>query len=855
MSFIAILGMLVGSPGATVVDAADPPPFCQGRKVEDHLFRDVCNPSYPNSDSDDFDLLIAGDTNGGTLTIEPAVPACTAQAGVSGFTPSPCYSGVEFDFSNSLSCAYLDSFNDGTSFQPRGGRLIPCDFYPSDHLGPLFGNYIYKEIGFSTEPGWDLGLLQHYTETARSSGEICRSRFNTLYAAGAPGGAWEPDLTCEFPVKAPLPVEGLMGPTWIGVIATLTVEESTAGGPVDLPAKVKGWISVSGSERARRPIAQADSESFGRGIENCNKHQLIDESRSHRGENLSYEWVFRFLREGETELEVWTTSNAREPVVHFPPGVVARANLTVTNGSGMSDTAVEFLFVVTSCGGPDDPPGGDGSVVIIKATDDAAAEVGSNNGTWTLTRTDDNLDELVVAVSVSGNATEGADYSALARTVRFPAGSTAVTVDLVAIDDERVEPNESVTMTIEPGLGYTVGDPDRGAITIFSDDVGSGAASLSPLVPARLLETRSGESTADGEFEGVGRLAAGSVTPVQVAGRGGVDADADAVALNVTAIGPAGPGFVTLFPCDADQPTTSSLNYGAGGVAGNSGMVKLSADGQVCAFTQADTDLVLDVNASLTESAGFESLTPVRLVETRPGEVTVDGKEQALGRLAAGSVTEVKIAGRGGVADDADAAAVNVTAIQPDGVGYVTLYPCDKDRPATSSLNYSGGGAVGNSAVVSLSATGTLCIFSLSATDLVIDVNAWLADDASFDPLVPARFFETRSGEQTVDGEFNAVGRLKAKSVTPIQVSGRGDVPAGASAAALNVTAINPAGVGFITLFPCDGDQPLTSSLNYAAGGAVGNSGVVKLAADGTVCAYTQADTDLVIDVNAAWTS
>jgi hypothetical protein len=312
-------------------------------------------------------------------------------------------------------------------------------------------------------------------------------------------------------------------------------------------------------------------------------------------------------------------------------------------------------------------------------------------------------------------------------------------------------------------------------------------------------------------------------------------------------------GYVTLFPCGEDQPLTSSLNYRQGGVAGNSGIVKLNSSGELCVFTFADTDLVIDVNAWLAEAPSFESLTPARLAETRVGEVTVDGEAQELGRLKAGSVTEVQIAGRGGVDAQADAVALNVTAIRPAGVGYVTLYPCDEDRPTTSSLNYSGGGAVGNSAVVSLAGDGSLCVFTFADTDLVLDVNAWLADDASFDPLVPARFFETRSGEETVDGEGNGVGRLEARSVMSIQVAGRGDVPEGASAVALNVTAVRPGGVGYITLFPCDGDQPLTSSLNYAAGGAVGNSGVVKLAADGTVCAYTQADTDLVIDVNAAW--
>lgn len=435
-----------------------------------------------------------------------------------------------------------------------------------------------------------------------------------------------------------------------------------------------------------------------------------------------------------------------------------------------------------------------------------------------------------------------------------PAGFDVGDEVAIGVGTDRVE-FRTVTSTdpivVTPAVAHSHASGELVLVTGTSTLPLGGA--LFPLTPARVFETRAGEVTVDGEFEAVGRLVAGSVTPVQIAGRGGVSGDAAAVALNVTAIRPSGVGYVTLFPCGEDQPLTSSLNYAQGAVAGNSGIVKLNSAGELCVFTFADTDLVIDVNAWLAEVPSFASLTPARLAETRSGEVTVDGEAQELGRLDAGSVTEVQIAGRGGVDAGADAVALNVTAIRPDGVGYVTLYPCDEERPTTSSLNYSGGGAVGNSAVVSLSSDGSLCVFTFADTDLVLDVNAWLADDASFDPFVPARFFETRSGQETVDGVGNGGGRLDAGSVTPIQVAGRGDVPAGASAVALNVTAVRPDGVGYITLFPCDGDQPLTSSLNYSAGGAVGNSGVVKLAADGTVCAYTRAETDLVIDVNAAW--
>ena len=385
--------------------------------------------------------------------------------------------------------------------------------------------------------------------------------------------------------------------------------------------------------------------------------------------------------------------------------------------------------------------------------------------------------------------------------------------------------------------------------------IGAEQGSLLPVAPARVFETRAGEDTVDGRFEGVGRLAAGSTTALAIAGRGGVGSDAVAVVVNVTAIAPGDRGFVTMYPCDAERPTTSSLNYAIGAVTGNSAIVKLSGAGELCVFTRSATDLVIDVNAWLAPSPGFESLVPARLAETRAGERTDDGRFEALGRLAAGSVTEIQIAGRGGVAADADAIALNVTAIRPSDRGFITLFACDAERPTSSSLNYAAGAVVGNSAVVSLSADGKLCVFTRSATDLVIDVNAWMAADESFTAFVPARIFETRAGADTptVDGLGRTRARLAAGSVTGVAIAGRAGVPTGATAVAVNVTAVGPSDRGFVTLFPCGEARPLASSLNYAAGAVVGNSGVVKLSAAGELCVFTRAETDLVIDVNASW--
>src|SRR5690606_13975744 len=81
-----------------------------------------------------------------------------------------------------------------------------------------------------------------------------------------------------------------------------------------------------------------------------------------------------------------------------------------------------------------------------------------------------------------------------------------------------------------------------------------------PLNPGRVLDTRPGNPTVDGEAAGDGVPAAGSPIQLQVGGRHGVDADALAVVLNVTATEPAGPGYLTVFPCDG-EPNASNVNF------------------------------------------------------------------------------------------------------------------------------------------------------------------------------------------------------------------------------------------------------------------------------------------------------
>jgi hypothetical protein len=378
----------------------------------------------------------------------------------------------------------------------------------------------------------------------------------------------------------------------------------------------------------------------------------------------------------------------------------------------------------------------------------------------------------------------------------------------------------------------------------------SGAGSYLPLdAPQRLLDSRPGATTADGQFAAIGIRAGGSTLALRVAGRVGIPVGADAVALNVTAVDPLGVGFLTVFPCDAGQPNASNLNYGPGTNVANAVIAKLGTDGDVCIYTFAVTHLVVDVAGYLPAGSYVPLVAPQRLMDTRPNATTADGVGAGDGLRSADSITDVQVAGRVDVPSDAGVVVLNVTAVDPSGVGFLTVFPCGAPVPNVSNLNFYAGSNIANTVVGRLSVGGKVCIYTFTSTHLVVDVAGHLPAD-TFVPLTsPQRLADSRPGATTADGQFAGIGLRGPGSALQLQVAGRVGVPATAGAVVLNVTAVDPTDVGFLTVFPTGAGPPTASNLNYDAGRNVANTVIARIGRGGNVCIYTFAATHLVVDV------
>lgn len=322
-----------------------------------------------------------------------------------------------------------------------------------------------------------------------------------------------------------------------------------------------------------------------------------------------------------------------------------------------------------------------------------------------------------------------ADDAPLASSLNFRPGevaNNAVLAPVSPVGDGAV----CISATAETHLtvDVTAYGPNANPAGTPSDD-----GSPRPIGPARLLDTRLRSSTVDGAGASVGRQAAGATLELQVAGRAGIPADAEAVMANVSVVAPATRGFVTIHRCDRSRPIAAHLNHRATLVTGNAGLVPLDRDGRACIFTSAETDLTLDVSAYVPAGGSPRPVGPARILDTRPGQSTIDGLQQGDGRRVGESTLVLQVAGRGGVPVDAVLAMVNVTAVDPGATGYITLHPCSSSRPRVSHLNYSPGAPTGNAVVAKLDRQGRVCLSTRSDTDVVVDVTGYASSLASSD--------------------------------------------------------------------------------------------------------------------------
>jgi hypothetical protein len=290
------------------------------------------------------------------------------------------------------------------------------------------------------------------------------------------------------------------------------------------------------------------------------------------------------------------------------------------------------------------------------------------------------------------------------------------------------------------------------------------------------------------------------------------------------------------------------LNFSAGQTVANAATIPLDSSGQLCAFANVSTDLIIDVGGAYSASASgrYMPITPVRLMDSRNGVGTP-------ARLAGGTVVELPVVGVANIPTNASAVALNVTGILPTVDAFITAFPCG-GIPPTSSLNPAAGRVTPNLVIAQVSSAGTVCFYTNVDIDLVVDVAGYVAAGAKnkFTPSTPFRFTDTRDAFRPEVSAGQGGARLAPSQTLVVQIAGVRGVPANARAISANLTVADGTDKGFVTAFPC-GDVPTASNVNYEVASPVANAAELPLSASGAICIYSSSSAQVIIDVNGWW--
>ena len=545
---------------------------------------------------------------------------------------------------------------------------------------------------------------------------------------------------------------------------------------------------------------------------------------------------------------------------------------TVIIDGGLSRTTADATPTITGSS-PDAPVG---SAVVVQVAGQTLPTTLSSDRTFTVTATLVVNGPHVVLVTVTdlagnnGNTTQSLQVGAVPPTVTITGGGS------IRIDDDtplisgtsNAQHGSPVTVTVagqrlqafvQPGGTWNVtaahlvggvhtvvatvidpaGNQNTATQTLMIDTAAAPITTQPPATPVpapaefvsvgpkRVFDTRPGQSP--DAIRTVAKTPIGGPVELQVQMTdlpGFVPSSGvGAVSLNVTSDGAIADGYITVYACDTRE-VVSSVNFTAGHTVANAVITPVSGSGDVCFYANTSTDVIVDINGWFATGAAFSAVGPKRVFDTRADSGSSVLRLVPATGVAAGEMLEVQLTDLAGYVPHAGVAAVslNVVVTNTGGAGYITVYACGT-RALVSSVNYVAGQTVANAVIAPVSATGTVCFYSLQAADLVVDINGWLATGSSFHAVDPARVVDTRSG-QSPDA-LRAVPQVKigGGNVLVVQVTDlAGRVPvAGVSAVSLNVTATNPDGAGYITVYAC-GALESVSSVNFDAGATVANA-------------------------------
>lgn len=318
------------------------------------------------------------------------------------------------------------------------------------------------------------------------------------------------------------------------------------------------------------------------------------------------------------------------------------------------------------------------------------------------------------------------------------------------------------------------------------------------------------------------RVAAGTVTQVQVAGARTVPIDAAAVSVNVTVVNPRKEGYVSVYPCDAvGVARPVNVWYRPAQTVANAAVVPLGASGKVCVYQRESAHVLVDMNGWFPAGSGALPLLPRLVVDNRPSA-----------SIPAGAVTKVRLAAITGAPAPPFVAAVTLTTFA-SAAGDTRVYTCGTTPGRAPARSLEAGVAQSVHQVVRTDRNGDVCVATTSASKFALSMLAAFDTTADVHPVANRRVLDTRA-----TGGALAAGVARAMTV-----------PEGTSGW-MSLTLVGPAANGSATLYPCAGGAPTVQFVHVVANHAQTNAGVVDIDGTHRVCVRSSVATHALVDLS-----
>ncbi|HEV2638438.1 MAG TPA: LamG-like jellyroll fold domain-containing protein [Actinocrinis sp.] len=348
--------------------------------------------------------------------------------------------------------------------------------------------------------------------------------------------------------------------------------------------------------------------------------------------------------------------------------------------------------------------------------------------------------------------------------------------------------------------------------------------------PTRILDTRSGLGMTGGV---AGAVPANSALPVQIAGVAGMPSShITAVEVELTVTSPTQDGYVAAYADTAQQPMASGTNFSPTNTVTGTEIVPVGTDGKIDLFNSSfgTVQLILDVTgyySSDPTATGRQTYHPLstsaRVLDSRSDIGGLNGN------MAADSTFTLQVTGSNGVPSNATAVAINITAINGTGSGFLAAYSAALTSvPTMTTLTYNGSAGVASLAgdVAIDPANGSITIANQGAaggtTGVIGDITGYFTTDTTgldYHSTNPTRLVDTRSGIGGTTGTVAAEGTfsLTAGAVAPVTTAVQPTL-------ALIVTATQETSFGDAIVYPGSlTPVPSTSNLNWIASQDIAN--------------------------------